>query len=170
MIDEYPYSKYTMTFYEFCDMYDDWLTQTLVMSTPSRSSALISALKHRWNIYEISGETIDEFKLFLKDTFEYEKKYYEDLITEYDKEFDYRLGTTKTVTSNGKSIGVELPNKIISPDDIFDYPSDAAKDENVVSTDDKSIFLTMKQRYIRQLRNCYNEFAEKFSDCFIHIY
>lgn len=45
----------------------------------------------------------------------------------------------------------------------LDYESD-------IETTHNDLFLEQKQKYIEQLRDLYNEFARRFSDCFLHIY
>ena len=93
-------------------------------------------------------------------------------------------------TDETRGIHVDLPNKQIDPDDIYTYPSDADKSNSESSTSnhntrdienqgasdttntyvDNTRFLEMKARALRLIRNLYLDFAEKFSDCFIHIF
>ena len=167
-----PYAKYTMTFKEF--LQDDinlaWFESSIVMSDTDRTQRIQTAIKSMWDAYEISGETIGEFKMFLLDTFTLHKDYYEDMITNYDKEFDYTTGIVRTSETDAKDIHVELPNKKIDENDIYKYPNDANKGNTVITNRDNSLFLRMKREYLRQIRNLYNEFAMKFTDCFIHIF
>lgn len=169
-MSDYPYSKYTITFKEFLETNMEWFTSTIVMSTPQRTAKLHKALISMWDTYELSGETIGEMKLFLKDTLDLHSQYYEDMLDGYDKEFDYADGIVKEVKYDDKSINVDLPNKVVSPDDLFDYPNDARKNDANTTTTDNTLFLTMKRKYLQQIRNLYNEFAYKFKDCFIQIY
>ena len=48
-------------------------------------------------------------------------------------------------------------------DATLDYTSD-------ITTTHNDLFLEQKQKFIEQLRDLYNEFARRFSDCFLHIY
>lgn len=171
-----PYANYSMTYKEFTndELNLAWLASSLVMSTEERSEKLRLAIASMWNAYEISGETIGEFKMFMIDTFNEHKQYYEEMLTAYEKEFDYSDATKRTVTTSGsdKDIHVDLPNKQIDTDDIYKYPNDGNKRE-VSSTnevEDGALFLRAKREYLRQVRNLYNEFAYKFKDCFIHIF
>ena len=123
-----------------------------------------------WDAYEISGETIGEFKMFLLDTFNLHKDYYEEMLDNYEKEFDYTTGVTRTSTNNAQDIHVDLPNKKIDADDIYLYPNDGNKGTSTTTTTDNALMLRMKREYLRQIRNLYNEFAMKFTDCFIHIF
>lgn len=113
---------------------------------------------------------------------------------------------TVGVTDEDKSINVDLPNKQISPTDIYAYPSDGSKrngsstttntntrgtteseqGSSTVSNEretanegtsdstntytDNTKFYDMKERAMKSIRNLYRDFAEKFSDCFIHIF
>ena len=110
------------------------------------------------------------------------------------------------VTDEDKSIHVDLPNKQINPNNIYDYPSDGNKRNGTSNTttsntrgtteseqgtsnvtNDRSTanegtsdstntytdytkFYEMKERAMKSIRNLYKDFAEKFSDCFIHIF
>lgn len=110
------------------------------------------------------------------------------------------------VTDQDKSIHVDLPNKQISPTDIYAYPSDGDKrdgssttttsntrgttdseEASATVTNDRSTanegtsdstntytdytkFYEIKERAMKSIRNLYKDFAEKFSDCFIHIF
>lgn len=174
MSTNYPNAKYTITFLEFVSEYSAWFSASIVMSSSARTTNIQNALKNKWNFYEISGETIGEMKQMILDTFNYWKQYYEDMLNAYDREFDYTTGITRTVRDAGSEQGihVELPNKQISATDIYAYPDDANKVEhdNTVTTTDNTRYLEMRQKYMRQIRNLYNEFADKFYDCFIHVF
>ena len=171
-----PNANYTITFKEFTQdiVNDAWLASSLVMSSEERTSKLLLALKSVWNPYEICGETIGEFKMFMLDTFNAHKDYYEEMITAYEKEFDYANATIRTVSNEGleKDIHVDLPNKKIDEEDIYAYPNDGNKRdvESTNTVEDGSLFLRAKHEYLRQIRNLYVEFAYKFKDCFIHVF
>lgn len=168
------YSTYTCTFDEFVKDNKEWFEANISLSTPERSKKLQDALLARWRIYEICGETYGEFKYFMIDTLNVHKKYYEEMIDNYDKEFDYSVATIRKTKSKGnqKNVNVDLPNKKIDAIDIYSYPSsgDKTDSENEISYEHPDIFLTLKKQYMNQIRDLYREYAEKFSDCFIHIY
>lgn len=170
----FPFAKYSISFKEFLDENATWVASNIAMSTTDRTNFLLEALRHMWEYYEISGETIGEFKMFFKDTFELHKAYYEEMITNYDKTFAYENGISRTVENytEGKSINVDLPNKVINADDIYKYPSSGDKGNTSATTTytNPELFLKLKNQYLRQVRNLYNEFAMKFSDCFIHLF
>ena len=170
----YPYAKYSISFKEFYEEEPTWLGSNLIMSTTARTDFLINALKAMWDVYEISGENIGEFKLFLLDTFNLHKKYYEEMLDNYEKQFDFTTGLTRRSgnTSVQKTINVELPNKSVDASDIYKYPDNADKNDftNDSWSYDPAAFTKLKTQYMRQIRNLYNEFAMKFTDCFIHIF
>lgn len=156
------YAKYTMTFKDFVDSNLEWYATNIKLSTPKMTGELQLALSSMWDFYEISGETIGEFKLMLLDTLHEYSSYYEEMITNYEKEFDYATAVIRK-TDN---IHIELPNKQVSPTDYDKYPSSIDK----VNVNDPARFLLLKQQYLAQIRNLYREFASRFTDCFIHIF
>lgn len=175
-------AKYTMTFYDLLSLDPDFISNNLKMSTDDRTNNLVDALKAQWSVYEISGETIGEFKLFLVTTFNEYKRYYEEMLDNYDKEFDYREGIIRktslegSVTNEDKSIYVDLPNKKIDESDIYAYPSSGNKDNgktmnnSTSTTTNNADMIRLRVQYLSQIRDLYRDFALKFSDCFIHIY
>lgn len=74
---------------------------------------------------------------------------------------------------------VELPNKKISHN-IFDYPDNADKETNdrkitnagkkVTTSVSNDKYITLKNEYIKQIRNVYKEMCDRFKDCFVMIY
>jgi len=171
-----PMANETITYKHFTqdELNVAWLNSSLVMSTEERTQKLLLSIASMWNPYEISGETIGEFKMFMLDTFNEHKQYYEEMLTAYEKEFDYKDATKRKVTNKGtdKSVHVELPNKKIDEDDIYAYPNDGDKRtlDSTNEVEDGALFLRAKREYLRQVRNLYNEFAYKFKDCFIHVF
>lgn len=183
-------AKYTMAFHDFLANNPDWLTKNLILDTDEHTNAFAEMLEAVWGIYEIAGSTDDEQKMFLKDTFNRHKAYYIEVLNAYEKEFDYTVANThrhtfnntNTVVRSGADTDVhsDLPNKVVAPDDYEDYPS--AADIHKAGTTDTNTssgtsttyydneFLDMKRQYMRQLRNVYEEFADRFSDCFIHLF
>lgn len=170
MEKEFEKAKYTMLFSDYLEVDSEWYNKNIKMSTDARTTALRKALEAMWGVYEISGETVGEMRTFLLNTLNEHIDYYEDMIDNYDKEYDYTTGMTRENETVNKNLSVELPNKKISEEDIYAYPDSADKSETTVKSTDNSLFLALKQRYLRQIRNLYNEFARRFFDCFIHIY
>ena len=164
--DEYMYAEYTMTFNDFVEENKDWFEKTMIMSTQERTASLQLALLSRWRMYEVSGETVQQCKVMFEDVLNEFKPYYEDMITNYDKEFDYASAVSHKTTN--ETIHVELPNKKIDPNDIYSYPTSG--DKATIEYEDKSRFLMLKAQYLNQIQDLYREFANRFRDCFIHLF
>ena len=70
------YAKYTETFNQFLKNYPTYLDDTISFGTTAQATSLKEMITNVWNIYEISGETEDEFKIFFENTFNEFKDYY----------------------------------------------------------------------------------------------
>lgn len=191
-------AEYTETLDSFIELNPTWLEDNLKMSTTDRTDSLCSMIKSIWFFNEISGETEGQFKIFMIRKFEEYKCYYEEKLDNYTKKFNYEEGLIETRTStktgnvkNNSSAKVtpntidthyDLPNKQTTNE----YPSykdtstgdtssvgslDSDTTDNVEDTikyNDR--FITLKNAYMKQIRDLYHEFAEKFSPCFLHLY
>lgn len=89
-------------------------------------------------------------------------------------------------TSNTRTDNYSLPNRVIDPNDEKGYITDAEITKNSNDVNDTGAsssethsdittiyadeFLDLKRKYLSQIRNVYSEFADKFKDCFLHIY
>lgn len=199
--------------------YQDFMDEVASLASAAGISAYIElyfkVLYERWHEYEIAGETIYEQADFIKSTFFEEqpahfqliKKYYVEHLANEPTLMDMLTrsivtsGTTSdtnvhsgsfnnTRTSEVKDMHVDLPNKVIDPDDIYAYPSEADKtnentgntgtdtytktnngsSENNVENTDKSKYYEMLERAMRAVRNLMKDMAEDYYDCFIHIF
>lgn len=98
-----------------------------------------------------------------------------------------RVGSdTGTVTTDGDTKNYDLPNKVVNQQSEDGYLTDKTKDHNTVTNNlqdysdtdyDSDItsyldneILDLKRKYMTQIRNVINEFADKFKDCFLMIY
>ena len=89
-------------------------------------------------------------------------------------------------TSDSVTKDYSLPNKQVSVDLDDGYATGASKEHSTLgnerethreSTYDSTIvhtydneFLDLKRKYMNQIRNLFEEFADKFSDCFYHVF
>lgn len=180
--------KYTMSFLEWRTLQKEWYENNIKFNgDDNKSNSIRNMINSVWDMYEISGETMGEFQLFLLSTFNEYQSYYKELLDNYEKKFEWDTkGLTRTTTSNrtgsstdnSEGITVDLPNKVIDKADYFKYPSGADKGTaNNSSTSDETRtvtmndnFIFMKNQYMNQIKNLYREFALKFSDCFVHIF
>lgn len=98
--------------------------------------------------------------------------------------------TSKTRTSSGSNYNgrkeYDLPNKTVNPSDESGYltgkvintetSEDTSEEEGnsevngTTTTVYGEQFLRLKREYLNQIRNIYREFAQRFSDSFLHIY
>lgn len=183
-------SKFTIAFHDFLALNPGWLVKNLKLDTDEHTAAFAEVLEAVWGIYEIAGSTDAEQKLFLKDTFRKHRDYYIEVLNAYEKEFDYTTANThrhtytnnSSVTHSGSDTDVhsDLPNKVVAPDSYEQYPTsadihkagttDATTSGGTSTTYYDNEFLDMKRQYMRQLRNVYEEFANRFDDCFIHLF
>lgn len=193
-------AKYTVRYIDFLKDTDNqkWVDDNIVLSTTERSTMLKDAIRAMWGVWEIGGETIGEFEEFMLETLNEHKHYYEQMLDGYDREYDYETGlsdvTTSTTTGETDSTGnsattekgihVDLPNKQIDADDIYKYPdSGDSTDTNINTTDNvtskstgeiirtyNARYLDLKRAYLNQVRDLYREYAERFSECFVHLF
>lgn len=180
----FPNAVYTMTFREFRTHTGTWLRDLFEAFSTEEDEivALLEVFNGKWDVFEIIGETIQEQKIFMLDTFNEYYRYYKEILDNYKKQYDYSTGGRKITTfsrsgsSGSEAIAVELPNKKIDADNIYKYPDSGSKDSSTNSSSgtttvyDTSAFLELKREYLDQIRNVYEEFAGRFSDCFMMIY
>lgn len=98
-----------------------------------------------------------------------------------------RGGTTEVEgTNTGQHVDYDLPNKNVNPDTYRNNPSELSTDDvessNTTTIDHTSDgtsdivttynneFLDLKRKYLNQIRNVYEEFADEFKECFYIIY
>lgn len=133
-------AKYTMLFSTWLDKvqegeqysYGSRLTSYFSDSvfTNDMASDLTSMLTAIYRYYECGTEDYDEMLQYLTDTFDEYKDYYYELITNYQKEYNYELNNKRVITksdslsmvgntkvdndTNNKQTEYELPNKVIN--------------------------------------------------------
>ena len=103
----------------------------------------------------------------------------------HDVSHSERAGYTAS-TGSGTTREYDLPNKVVDSEDENGYltgkndndtmeigndgsSKDSTYDSEIVNTYDNE-FLDLKKKYLQQIRNLFEEFAGKFSDCFIHLF
>lgn len=114
------------------------------MSTTDRLDALIGMLKAKYDIYEISAETIPEFKIFLTNMFNQWVFYYEQMLDAYEEEFDWKLGdvdssnmtftddNTRTLTPRAVYTTTSTPGVVSTTED-YDLPRSTATESRPAS-------------------------------------
>lgn len=196
-MNNYLYSYCTITLYDALKE-DETLLDNLVLETEEQTNEFINTFKARYNLYDIAGETIPMFKLMLENRFNLKKKYYQDLINEYSKEIDYLQGIVETETisdetsNNGTS---SSSSNATDTDTVYDLPyrqtenmyatkkvigdrigevennSSSSKTQTITRNKTGNInILEQKIKYLKYIRNIYEEFVNEFKDCFSLIY
>lgn len=164
------------------------------------SDELYSMIKSKFQYYECVVGDINMFFNFMTDTYYEYYQYYQELLTNYNKQYDYALGNKRTVSrmdssttnktgwnydeNNTENKHYDLPNKTVNDPD--GYMTSKSKSEDVldnkngedttnaynssVVTTYDNEFLDLKRKYLAQIRNVYSEFADKFKDCFMKVY
>lgn len=204
-------AKYTM-------LYKDWLVKTKEGTQTTygallanyiedgvfsdMANDLLNMIASVYRYYECGSEDGDEMLQFMEDTFDEYRDYYYEIITNYQKEYDYALNNKRVTSKTDKltiegntsisnneersSTDYELPNKVIPANQYRNTPSNI-NDNNASSSQDKSYdnntsrdsettvefnneFIDLKNKYMRQIRNVYHEFAMKFKECFYQVY
>ena len=106
-------------------------------------------------------------------------------MTRHDSSHSERTGYTAS-TGTGSTKEYDLPNKAVSESsengyltgknesDNMEIGNDASNkdstyDSEIVNVYDNE-FLDLKKKYMQQIRNLFEEFAGRFSDCFIHLF
>ncbi len=170
---QYDYAYVTITLRDAIKEEPD-LLENLVLKTQEQTNKFIKVFRAKWDLYEIGGETIELFKAFITNRFNLKIDYYQQMIDEYEKEFDY-LDGRKTVTeyhetADTNSTDYDLPRsngsagKATTKTNVngnLGWTRTLKGDEDV---------LELKERYLKFIRNLYENFAEEFKDCFALIY
>lgn len=166
----YPKAFYTMSFLEFVATNQEWFEETMVLDTEEHTASFQTMLHSVWDIYEISGETIGEQKLFMVSVLNQYKDYYIEKLNTYEKEYDFTEDLKDVSSTHTKTLHVDLPNKQIDPDDYYTYPDMGDKADGDMDSQSSGRFIELKNAYYKQIKNIFEEFAKRFRACFLHIY
>lgn len=185
----YEYSYTSITLRDALKLNPD-LLENLTLSTTNRTKLFQDMFKAYYNSKSIAGETVELFKLWIEDTFNVHKDYYENILNEYEKELNLDEGfvLTREHTDNGSSSGsvssnsntdnIDLPNKPTANEYVSDRVKNNASsnnsdtyNKNVVETVTGNVnTLEQREKALKFIRNYYLEFVKKFDDCFAHVY
>lgn len=179
------YAVATLTLFDALDLYPD-LLDNLKLNNEEQTNKFIEMFKSKYNFYEIGGETIPLFKRFIEDTFDTFKDYYQQLINEYEKEFNYLDGYIESYESeysykddsdiSRNNDFIDLPNKITTNEYITNkerFSTDFLSNRTGTNKNTKKgnvNILEQKKKYLDYIRNLYSEFADKFKTCFVLVY
>ena len=185
----YEYSYTSITLRDALKLNPD-LLENLTLSTTNRTKLFQDMFKAYYNSKSIAGETVELSKLWIEDTFNVHKDYYENILNEYEKELDLdevfvltrehrdNGSSSGTASSNSNTDNIDLPNKPTTNEYVSDRVKNNASSNN---SDSYNKYLketvsgnvnTLEQREkaLKFIRNYYLEFVKKFDDCFAHVY
>ena len=199
MADYEHYARFTMVFADVLREYPDIL-DPLSLDTDAHTAKFKEVLKGKFNLYEIGLETPHLFQEALVNKLAVKKDYYLELIEAYETNIknlmlDGLVSTTttehtgegtnsNTVTPRTKteSIHYDLPRSIAADN----YPSSKDTSEVVSGTDSSEgsysdeftnesttktgNAIDQKVKYMKMLRNVWEEFANEFKSCFLDLY
>lgn len=179
------YAKYTMTLYDLMKQ-DPFFLDFMELDTEEHTTKFKEIFKAKWSMYEIGGETPQQFKIFLTQDFKLHKDYYIEKINMYEKDFNLTDGVVSTITSSNenkktgsvanKETQYGLPNKETSNR----YPTSKTDMENTRDLEESDTYnqsikgqlptYEIKERAMATIRNIYEEFADRFKECFILLF
>ena len=166
----------------------------------NNNDELYNILVSKFEYNECVVGDIDMFFNFIKDIYSENYQYYNELLVNYNKQYDYALGNKRTVSRTDSSTSnktgwshdensrenkdYDLPNKKVdNPDGYMTSKSksddvlNGSSSEDAENTYNSSVtttydneFLDLKRKYLAQIRNVYSEFANKFNECFMKVY
>lgn len=169
------YARYTTMFYDYLKTHPNTLKDIIVMDDEEKSNKLISMIYAKWYNYEVGGETPFEFEMFLKNVFDKYKDYYTELLNVYETKINWIDGITESETysntNNGENNVNTLPNRIVSSNGTYLTEKDTQSSTSSGNRSKKGgkTQADLKVEYMKQIRNIYDEFAEKFGVCFISL-
>ncbi len=150
------YAKYTQTLHD-CLIDNPNLLDNLVMPSEGFTERFIETFKSMYFNYEINGETVNDFKLLLENTFTQWKYYYNEMLMAYETKINMLDGTV----IDEETRNVDLPNRVTANEYDSDKQYRTTKGGDVID---------LKRRYMNLIRDVYKEFCNKFDTCFIQIY
>lgn len=197
MTDYEHYARFTMVFADVLREYPDIL-DPLSLDTPEHTNKFKDVLKGKFKLYEIGLETPHLFQEALVNKLAVKKDYYLELIHAYETQVNMLDGLVSTTTTehegNGsnsntvtprtktESIHYDLPRSTASDN----HPSSKDTTEVVNGTDSSSgtyldhfenesttktgNAIDQKVKYMKMLRNVWEEFVTEFKSCFLDLY
>lgn len=172
------YATYTIVFKNLLELDPNFIWEELQLDTIEHTDKFKQMFISVWGLYEIGGETVPQFKDFVRLRFAEYKDYYIEKINAYEKQIDMLDGIKETYSeeieddATNNSEYIDLPNKQTSKEYISN------KEKNVVNDKRSRTFtrtggvnvIKLKEDYLKLLQNIFKEFVDKFYTCFIQIF
>lgn len=93
------YAKYTILLYDLLQQ-DPTFLNFMELDTEEHTTRFLQIFQAKWGMYEIGGETPEQFKIFLEQDFNLHKQYYIDKLNMYEKDFKLEEGIISTIETN----------------------------------------------------------------------
>lgn len=193
IIYPYHYAEYTIQLRDVLTLRPT-LLDNFQLKTQEQTDKFKEIFIAMWSIYEISGETIDEFSVYIDNVFKCYKDYYQELIDTYETKINFLDGKKISISYN-EQINIDsdlnregynedkiygLPNKVTSVDYLTakerndvdtneNYVESNVKNRSIETTGGESV-ISLKREYLALVRNLYTEFSKEFQKCFITMY
>lgn len=164
-MNNYLYTKYSITLHDLLLQEPD-LLNFMILDTSAHTQEFIQMFIAYWDIYEICAETVESFKIILANTFAVHKNKYIELINAYETKINMLDGVVITEIDNDTRVNYELPRSATNK---IDVPNSKNTNDKTRTTKGGNV-IELKKEYLKQIRNIYAEFANEFSDCFLHIF
>lgn len=190
------YNKYTVSLLEAIDLLSDsgTLWENWEWDTTAHLEKLKDMIIAKFYNWEISGETLQEFKLFMYYKFQQYKDYYAEKLNAYETEIDFLDGdkriteeatsASNTETSTPRAKRQTETYDLPRTDSTINRPSDRTisggieGDDTVENEGEGSLERTtkggnvirLKKEYLDLLQSVYDQFADKFKPCFIDLF
>lgn len=131
-------ANYTMCYADVLTLCPD-LLDNIVWDTTEHTTKLKEMLYAKYFNWEIAGETIQEFRLFMETKFQQYADYYAELLNAYEEEFDWKdgdvetdaygisKGNTREFTPRTKYRETVTPG-VVSTTDNYDLPRSASSE------------------------------------------
>lgn len=160
------YARYTIVFNNLLELEPNFIWEDLQLDTTEHTQRFKDMFIARWGQYEIGGETVPQFKEFVRQKFNEYYHYYIEKINAYDTEIDMLDGIVDTVEEDTLSQYIDLPNKQTSKE----YITNKNKNNRQITRKGGVNVIDLKRNYLRLIQDVYREFVDKFDTCFIQMF
>ena len=172
----YRYAKYTIQLVDALSI-DETLLENLKFDNDEYTENFIRIFKALYEIYEIGGETIAEFKQFIDNKFTIWKDYYVEKLDTYYTKINflesnfYNSTATRSGEYSNNSKDYGFPNRVTTQKYLTDE-KDGSNSEEITDTKNETFgnMIDLRKQYLDAIQNIYLEFANKFQTCFILLF
>ena len=172
----FRYAKYTIQLVDAMNI-DETLLEGLTFDNPKYTEEFIRVFVALYEIYEIGGETIPEFKQFINNKFKIWKDYYTEKLDTYFTEINFlesnffKSNSTRTGSYSSNNQDYAFPNQVTTKRYLTDEKEGSNSEEiSDVRNETYGNLIELRRQYLDAIQNIYLEFANKFQTCFIMLF